>query len=137
MQITNERYKKNPSKFGPKSVIGLYLRTMNMMQYRDFHYSDSDTLDSGNAATAPIAQAKIDEEYEAKLVQQLKNGEITQTQYDTLTKKNAVKYDADLDEEGFIKGLKALPLNTYDQQDQPEPETPQEQTPQYQFDPTY
>ena len=137
MQITNERYKKNPSKFGPKSVIGLYLRTMNMMQYRDFHYSDSDTLDSGNAATAPIAQAKIDEEYEAKLVQQLENGEITQTQYDTLTKKNAVKYDADLDEEGFIKGLKALPLNTYDQQDQPEPETPQEQTPQYQFDPTY
>ena len=137
MQITNERYKKNPSKFGPKSVIGLYLRTMNMMQYRDFHYSDSDTLDSGNAATAPIAQAKIDEEYEAKLVQQLENGEITQTQYDTLTKKNAVKYDADLDEEGFIKGLKTLPLNTYDQQDQPEPETPQEQTPRYQFDPTY
>lgn len=139
MQITNERYKKNPSKFGPKSVLGTYLRTMNMMQYRDFHYSDSDTLDNGNAATAPIAETKIDEEYETKLVEQLKNGEITQTQYDTLTKKNAINYGADLDEEGFIKGLKTLPLNPFGEFEEPqaEPKTSQEQTPQYQFDPTY
>jgi len=137
MQITNERYKKNPSKFGPKSVIGLYLRTMNMMQYRDFHYSDSDTLDNGNAATIPIAETKIDEEYETKLLQQLENGEITKTQYETLTKKNAINYGADLDEEGFIKGLKTLPLNSYGEVEEPEPNTPQEQTPQYQFDPSY
>ena len=81
-----------------------------MMQYRDFHYSDSDSFDSsnGNAATAPIANTQIDEEYEAKLVQQLQNGEITQTQYETLTKKNAVQYNKDLDEDGFVKGLKTL-----------------------------
>ena len=62
-QITNERYKKNPGKFGPKSVLGTYLRTMNMMQYRDFHYSDSDTFspNNGNAATAPIKETEIDE----------------------------------------------------------------------------
>lgn len=107
-QITNERYKKNPSNFGPKSVIGLYLRTMNMMQYRDFHYSDSDNLSNGNAATAPIAEAKIDEEYETKLLQQLENGKITKTQYETLTKKNAIQYDKNLDSDGFIKGLKTL-----------------------------
>jgi len=136
MQITNERYKKNPSKFGPKSVIGTYLRTMNMMQYRDFHYSDSDNPEN-NAATAPIAETVIDEEYEAKLLAQLEAGEITQTQYDTLTKKNAIKYGTELDEEGFIKGLATLPLNAQGELEQPEPEPPQEQIPQYHFDPTY
>ena len=136
-QITNERYKKNPSKFGPKSVLGLYLRTMNMMQYRDFHYSDSDNFENaGNAATAPIAKTEIDEEYETKLLQQLESGEISQTQYDTLTKKNAIQYDADLDEDGFIKGLVTLPYGAEKEQES-EPEAPQEQTPQYQFDPTY
>ena len=136
-QITNERYKKNPSKFGPKSVLGLYLRTMNMMQYRDFHYSDSDNFENaGNAATAPIAKTEIDEEYETKLLQQLESGEISQTQYDTLTKKNAIQYDADLDEDGFIKGLVTLPYGAEKKQES-EPETPQEQTPRYQFDPTY
>ena len=41
-----------------------------MMQYRDFHYSDSDNPED-NAATAPVAKTEIDEEYEAKLLQQL------------------------------------------------------------------
>ena len=136
-QITNERYKKNPSNFGPKSVIGLYLRTMNMMQYRDFHYSDSDSFEStGNAATAPVAKTEIDEEYEAKLLQQLESGEISQTQYDTLTKKNAIQYNSDLDEDGFIKGLKTLPYGA-EQEQETKPEASQEQTPQYHFDPTY
>lgn len=110
-----------------------------MMQYRDFHYSDSDNFDAGhgNAATAPIEETQIDEEYEAKLIQQLENGEITQTQYDTLTKKNATSYGPNLDEEGFIKGLKALPLNAAEETEEIQPEVPQEQTPQYQFDPTY
>ena len=137
-QITNERYKKNPGKFGPKSVIGTYLRTMNMMQYRDFHYSDSDNPED-NAATAPVAKTEIDEEYEANLLQRLEAGEITQTQYDTLTKKNAVKYGTDLDENGFIKGLETLPFQPEGalSMPEPEPEPPQEQTPQYQFDPTY
>ena len=138
-QIANEKYKRNPGKFGPKSVIGTYLRTMNMMQYRDFHYSDSDTLDNGNAATAPIAEIEIDEEYEAKLLSQLEAGEITQTQYETLTKKNSKVYNtpqAGLNEEGLIKGLESLPINAQEL-DESKIETPQEQTPQYQVDPNY
>lgn len=109
---------------------------MNMMQYRDFHYSDSDNPEN-NAATAPIAETQIDEEYEAKLLAQLQAGEISQTQYDTLTKKNAIKYGTELDEEGFIKGLETLPLKPAGVLDLPEPEAPQEQTPQYQFDSSY
>ena len=50
---------------------------MNMMQYRDFHYSDSDTFspNNGNAATATIKETEIDEEYETKRVEQLESGE--------------------------------------------------------------
>ena len=136
-QITNERYKKNPGKFGPKSVIGTYLRTMNMMQYRDFHYSDSDNLEAnrGNAATTPVAEAVIDDEFEAKLLAQLEAGEISQTQYDTLTKKNAQNYSSKVNSDGFISTLANLPLNS--ELEEAEPEPSQEQAPQYQFDPTY
>ena len=134
MQITNDRYKKNPGKFGPKSVIGTYLRTMNMTQYKDLHYSDSEQL-SQNAATAPIAEVQIDEDYENKLKEQLAAGEITQEQYNTLTKTNRVQYEngarlGDLNENGILVGLQDLPLAA-------EPDTPQEQTPQYQVPENY
>ena len=134
MQITNERYKKDPGKFGPKSVIGTYLRTMNMTQYRDLHYSDSEKL-SQNAATAPIAEVKIDDEYENKLKEQLATGEITQEQYNTLTKTNRIQYEngaklGELNENGILVGLQDLPLAA-------EPNTPQEQTPQYQVPENY
>ena len=106
-----------------------------MMQYRDFHYSDSDNPEN-NAATAPIAETKIDEEYETKLIAQLEAGEITQTQYDTLTKKNATNYaeELGLNEEGLIKGLESLPLRA---EEESAADVPQEQVPQYQFDPNY
>ena len=110
-----------------------------MMQYRDFHYSDSDTFspNNGNAATAPIKETEIDEEYETKLIEQLESGEISQTQYDTLTKKNALQFDKDLDEQGFIKGLVTHPYGTEEEDTIPQPEVSQEQAPQYQFDPSY
>ena len=106
-----------------------------MMQYRDFHYSDSDNPEN-NAATAPIVETQIDEEYEAKLLSQLENGEITQTQYETLTKKNATHYtnEVGVTEDGFLKGLESLPLQA---EELTEPEPQQEQAPHYQFDPTY
>ena len=137
-QITNERYKKNPSRFGPKSVLGIYLRTMNMTQYRDFHYSDSESLEAngGNAATTPVAETVIDDEFEAKLLAQLEAGEISKTQYDTLTKKNADNYSSKVNADGFISTLANLPLNA-ELEEQQQPEPPQEQTPQFQFDLNY
>ena len=108
-----------------------------MMQYRDFHYSDSDNLEAnrGNAATTPVAEAVIDDEFEAKLLAQLEAGEISQTQYDTLTKKNAQNYSSKVNSDGFISTLANLPLNS--ELEEAEPEPSQEQAPQYQFDPTY
>ena len=131
-QLTNERYKKDPGKFGPKSVIGTYLRTMNMTQYRDLHYEESDDLNQfstpGNNKDTPI-----DPEYEENLLKQLQEGKITETQYNTLTKTNQ-KHESDIDENGFLIELGNIEVAPSDQD---QPSEPQEQTPQYQFDPNY
>lgn len=135
-QLTNERYKKDPGKFGPKSVIGTYLRTMNMTQYRDLHYEDSDML---NHFSNPIEENKdsdqlaSDQKYEEDLLRQLQEGKINETQYNTLTKTNQ-KRESKVDENGFLVELENLNINSTEDT---QPEESQEQTPQYQFDPTY
>lgn len=87
VQLSNEVYKKNPGAFGPKSVIGRYLRAMNMMQYKDFTYADSDKINftdkkeqQESRAATEAAQAR-EEELKAKL----ERGEITEAQYNTLS----------------------------------------------------
>lgn len=84
---TNEAYLKNPGKFGPKSVIGGYMRTMNMNQYEGIHYEHSaDTLDEARAKSkgeeyeAPQSTFEIDKE---KMDRQLAAGIISQAEYDT------------------------------------------------------
>lgn len=119
-QLTNERYKKNPGKFGPKSVIGLYLRAMNMLQYHDLTYADSDSINNvGKNIT-------VDEDYEEQLKTKLENGEISQGQYNTLTKTNR-----DVQKEGYDVNGFLIP------EEESQPEEPQEQAPQYQIDPNY
>ena len=122
-QLTNERYKKNPGKFGPKSVIGLYLRAMNMLQYRDLTYADSDSINNVGK------DVKVDEDYEEQLKEKLEKGEISEGQYNTLTKTNTnVKIQKEgYDENGFL-----IP-----EEKESQPEEPQEQTPQYHVDPNY
>lgn len=127
--MTNDKYKKDPGKFGPKSVIGTYLRTMNMTQYKDLHYEDSDDVNQLPAERKAI-DVPTDEEYEQKLLDQLNSGIISETQYNTLTRTNT-KTPSNIDENGFLIGLEdAKP--TEDQ-----PSEPQEQAPQYQFDSSY
>ena len=121
-QLTNERYKKNPGKFGPKSVIGLYLRAMNMLQYRDLTYADSDSINNVGK------NVKVDEDYEEQLKIKLENGEISQGQYNTLTKTNRNAQKEGYDENGFL-----IP----EEEEEAQSEEPQEQTPQYQVDPNY
>lgn len=136
-KLVNERYKKNPGAFGPKSVIGLYLRTMNMNQYRDLHYSDSENPQVliANGSASPDPATPIDENYEANLKARLEAGEISQQQYDTLTKTNQTSFGASgIDENGFLKDLANIPDAIVDAD---EPQAPQEQAPQYQVDPNY
>lgn len=109
---------------------------MNMTQYRDLHYEDSDML---NHFSNPIEENKdsdqlaSDQKYEEDLLRQLQEGKINETQYNTLTKTNQ-KRESKVDENGFLVELENLNVNSTEEA---QPEESQEQTPQYQFDSTY
>lgn len=86
IQQTNEIYKKK-GKLTPKSVIGTYMRTMNMTQYKDYHYADSDKLNFADKKAKQEAEAAQQRQLdnEEVLRQRLESGEITQAEYDTLS----------------------------------------------------
>lgn len=44
VELTNKKYLANPSKFGPSSVIGTYIRSMSLGQWQNYRYIDSDKL---------------------------------------------------------------------------------------------
>lgn len=82
IEYYNKAYKKNPGKVGPRSVIGIYLRSMKMTQYRDYTYADSDKLnykDQRDAASTALSETQIQE-----LQRKLDKGEITQAEFNTL-----------------------------------------------------
>lgn len=74
IELTNKVYRKNPGKFGPSSVLGLYLRSMNMLQYRDYTFADTARLNK--------TPAEKEEESLRELKDKLERGEITQAEYD-------------------------------------------------------
>jgi hypothetical protein len=95
VEMSNKIYLKDPAKFGPGSVIGQYLRSMNMAQYKEYGYADSDKLNFADKkidqeAAARREQQGINEEYEQGLLDKLESGEISQAEYDTLTRTNVV-----------------------------------------------
>lgn len=86
--IFNKQYMKNPAKFNGRSVLGLYLRTMRISQYMKYTFADSEKFMS--ARTAQAKKIKEDtgmsvEEYEEDLKNKLMKGEITETEYHTLS----------------------------------------------------
>lgn len=60
---------------------------MNMTQYKNYHYSDSDRLNFADEKTRQEAEAaaKQLEDKEEELKRRLENGEITQAEYDTMS----------------------------------------------------
>lgn len=73
-------YKKNPSNFGPKSVIGRYLRAMNMVQFSNYSYADTDMLN------ADVDEQKANfQEKEDNLRQQYEEGKISKAEYYTMS----------------------------------------------------
>lgn len=86
VQLTNKIYKEK-GKITSKSVIGTYIRTMGMSQYKDFHFSDSDKInfkDKKAEQEAEAAQAQRESE-EDSLRERLEKGEISQAEYNTLS----------------------------------------------------
>lgn len=52
-KIANRTYQKNPMEFGPTSVIGKYLKAMNMNQFSNLSFADSDKCIADIKMTRP------------------------------------------------------------------------------------
>lgn len=85
VNIYNTQYKKNPSKMGPRSVLGRYLREMKLKQWLEYGYVDSDRLNFERSHGKPAQVPQLSEEEKIELEQKLANGEISQAEFDTLT----------------------------------------------------
>nr|DAT14311.1 MAG TPA: restriction endonuclease [Bacteriophage sp.] len=95
VELANRSYMKNPATFGPMSVIGTYLRTMNMDQYNNLKYADSEKINNEKFQQAKKEQQNIkgtsyDEEFENRLLESLKAGEISQAEYNTMSRKSVL-----------------------------------------------
>jgi hypothetical protein len=95
VELANKSYMKNPATFGPMSVIGTYLRTMNMEQYKNLKYADSEKINNEKFQQAKKEQQNIkgtsyDEEFENRLLESLKSGEISQAEYNTMSRKSVL-----------------------------------------------
>lgn len=124
VKLTNKIYLKNPAKFGPSSVIGQYLRTVkNMAQYSDTCFADSDRINYENQkekekAELARAAAQNDENYEEDLKTKLENGEISEAEYQTLSRANVVDTDETtprVASVGFLNGAKLDESNITDE----------------------
>lgn len=82
IEQTNKTYLKDPQKFGPGSVIGKYIRGMNMAQYCNFSFADSDKL---NKEYYYEVKPSVDEAREKELKEKYDNGEISFAMYQTLS----------------------------------------------------
>lgn len=77
VSMSNREFKANPGRFGPKSVLGKYMRNMKMHQYRKFGYADSDNQELNGLIP------QTDQESELDLRKKLESGEITKAEYNT------------------------------------------------------
>lgn len=82
-------YDKNPMNFGSASVIGRYLRLMNMMQYRDYTYADTVRLaveaekKEQEVAARVALTSESDQEEFMNLQAKLDAGEISLEEFNT------------------------------------------------------
>lgn len=83
VKIANQEFIKNPKNFGPKTVIGKYMRTMRTQQYANKFWADSDELTQieGNKEST----AKQESAYAKKAYERLEKGEITPEEYAAMT----------------------------------------------------
>lgn len=58
-KMTNKAYQKNPSGFGPTSVIGKYLKVMHMTQFANLRFADSDKTIAESGITRPVQICEI------------------------------------------------------------------------------
>lgn len=81
--LRDKAYAKDPTKMNGMSVFGKYLSKMKLKQWKEYHWSDTERL---NTEREQKNQEEIEQQkqYEEELKQQYNNGEITEAQYKTL-----------------------------------------------------
>lgn len=85
VELTNREYLKNPSKFNSKSVIGLYIRSMNMNQWAQYRYADSDKLNSNIKGDEETRREFIrNNNNDEELKRRYEAGEMSEAEYRTL-----------------------------------------------------
>lgn len=95
--------KEKTGKLTSKSVLGRYIRMMNMNQWKDYRYADSDRLNFENnkAQQEALAAQEQMSQKEEFLKEQLEKGEISQAEYNTLSSSTAAaakqEFNPDLD----------------------------------------
>lgn len=80
--LRDRAFAKNPNLNG-MSVFGKYLSKMKLKQWKQYGWEDSEKLQALNAEKKKAVEAER-EKYEEHLKEQLKSGEITESQYKTL-----------------------------------------------------
>jgi len=95
IEMANKAYLANPATFGPKTVLGKYIRTMGMGQYRKYGYEDSEMLNNQELYELQRRQAaqkrNYDAEREKELEKKFKAGEISEAEYKTLSHKDIIQ----------------------------------------------
>lgn len=80
IDLCKQKYKKDPAKFGPSSVLGTYIRSMNMAQFREFDYANSDEATESYYAShggRPEELAAHADAARAEAQERLDSGEVT------------------------------------------------------------
>lgn len=101
---TNKEYLKNPQKFGPMSVIGKYIRSMNMAQYAEYGFEDTVRLNY-EYNEEKDRQERMRESFEERLKERLDAGEISQEEFDEMTKesKQAIDNLPEVESSDFVR----------------------------------
>lgn len=89
-QMARDAFSKNPKKYGSNSVLGIYLRSMRMGQYKNYHYGDTEKYYKEHA---PEFLEKDDEsnkifeiiQRQKELDERFAAGEISEHEYNTLS----------------------------------------------------
>lgn len=93
-QVQKILAKQGPAKFGPGSVIGQYIRLMNMTQYNTYTYADTERIQQESEqkhreeAARRESIRESNKEYIASLQEKLERGEISEAEYNTLNVAN-------------------------------------------------
>ena len=89
-QVQKILAKQGPAKFGPSSVIGQYIRIMNMTQYNQYTYEDTARLKAEKEQREAEEAARRESirqnnaEFTEQLQQKFANGEISEAEFNTL-----------------------------------------------------